>query len=144
VFSKVAGIFISPYENEESYIVDERKCKMQKSNRKEAWKSSLAAMKKSLVNTYELGTSASEEERFANAWLSGGPDYVVFSDYRRNEGRRRILDVADIIDNAIERILNSTNEQTAAHVYLDTLRAVILYTNWARVLENSVSTRYVM
>ncbi len=117
---------------------------MQGTDRKEVWRTSLAAMKKSLVSTYELGTSTSEEESFANAWQAGGPDYVVFSDYRRNEGRRRILDVADIIDGAIERIVGSTNEQNAAHVYLDTLRAVILYTNWARILETSVSTRYVM
>jgi len=117
---------------------------MQESNRKDVWRRSLAAMKKSLVSTYELESSSSEEEVFANAWRKEGPDYVIFSDYRRNDGLKRILDISEMIEGAIEKIGSSTNEQTAAHVYLDTLRAVILYTNWARILETSVSTRYVM
>ncbi|MEM2142267.1 MAG: hypothetical protein QXQ81_03305 [Candidatus Thorarchaeota archaeon] len=106
------------------------------SRRKELWKQSLLQMKQSLLSTYDLNTTAEEEERFIKAWSGHGDRYVIFSGYRRNEGRKRILDIADVIDRAIADI-ETREDREASRLYIETLRSVALCSNWARVLEYS-------
>jgi len=105
--------------------------------RTDALKKSLLVMKNSLISSYELKTTAREEFLFEKAWKNEEPDYLIFSDYRRNEGRRRILDAAEIIDGAVEQ-LDSCDQIAASKLYLETLNAVALLTKWAGILESSV------
>ncbi|NWF96730.1 MAG: hypothetical protein HXY34_11370 [Candidatus Thorarchaeota archaeon] len=109
--------------------------------RKQVWRDSLLAMKNSLLSTYDLSTSAAEEELFVQSWLSDGPEYVEFSGYKRNEGRKRITDAADLIDDAVQA-LDKCDSAEASRVYLETLKRVVLLSNLARVLEDSVKTTY--
>ncbi len=106
--------------------------------RNHAWRDSLIAMRNSLVSTYELGTAFHEQEHFIEAWESGEGEIVVFCDYRRNEGRRRLLDVTELIDQALARIEQSDSLE-ASMIYTETLRAIALVTKWVKVLETSVT-----
>jgi hypothetical protein len=105
--------------------------------RTDALKKSLEAMKNSLISSYELKTAIREEHLFEKAWKKEEPDYLIFSDYRRNEGKRRILDAAEIIDGALQQ-LDSCDQISASKLYLQTLNAVALLTKWAGILESSV------
>ena len=105
-------------------------------DRKTIWQSSLQAMKNSLLGTYEFRTSVAEQERFLKSWGSDGPEYIVFSDYRRNEGRRRIHDIMEVIDDALER-LESCDSRTAARVFHNTMKQVAMCTRIATLLELS-------
>ena len=95
-------------------------------------------MKTSLASSYDMTTSADEERKFLRAWENGSLEYVVFSDYRRNEGRRRLSDVVEIIDNALGEF-DDCDESYASSLYLETLKAVALFSKWAKVLETSSS-----
>ncbi|MFQ5834055.1 MAG: hypothetical protein ACE5H4_15230 [Candidatus Thorarchaeota archaeon] len=106
--------------------------------RREVWKDSLRAMKTSLATSYDMSTAVDEQRRFLNAWQEQDLEYMVFSDYRRNDGRRRLRDVMEVIDTALERI-DSCDTSTASQLYLDTLKTVALFSKWARVLETSAS-----
>jgi hypothetical protein len=103
---------------------------------KEACRESLMVMKRSLLSSYELGSTLLEEALFVEAWTSGSQPYLVFSDYRRNDGLRRLKDVLDIIDYAI-LTLEDTSEQSASEVYMKTLRSVSMVKQWASILEAS-------
>jgi hypothetical protein len=102
----------------------------------QAWRDSLVAMKNSIKSSYELGTAVKEQKRFLEAWDPSKFEYTVFSDYRRNEGLRRIEDVTDVIDTALKK-LESCDSLSASALYLDTLRTVAMFTKWARFLEDS-------
>ena len=105
-------------------------------SRREVWKDSLIAMKTSLASSYDMSTAVDEQRRFLNAWEKGDLEYMVFSDYRRNEGKRRLRDVMEVIENAIAK-LDDCDTDTASRVYLDTLKTVALFSKWAKVLETS-------
>jgi hypothetical protein len=104
--------------------------------RREVWKDSLVAMKASLASSYDMSTAVDEQKRFVNAWEKEDLEYMVFSDYRRNEGKRRLKDVMEVIDKALAR-LDDCDTKTASKVYLDTLKTVALFSKWAKVLETS-------
>jgi len=109
---------------------------MSSMSRREVWKDSLVAMKASLASSYDMSTAVDEQKRFLNAWEKGDLEYRVFSDYRRNEGRRRLKDVMEVIDSALAR-LDDCDTKTASRIYLDTLKTVALFSKWAKVLETS-------
>ena len=109
---------------------------MSSMRRREVWKDSLVAMKASLASSYDMSTAVDEQKRFLNAWEKEDLEYMVFSDYRRNEGKRRLKDVMDVIDKALAR-LDDCDTKTASKVYLDTLKTVALFSKWAKVLETS-------
>ncbi|MFX1416459.1 MAG: hypothetical protein ACFFC0_06580 [Promethearchaeota archaeon] len=102
----------------------------------EIWKNSLVAMRTSLASSYDMSTAVEEQKRFLKAWEGEGLEYIVFSDYRRNEGKRRLLDVLEIIDQALERI-DRCDIKAASMLYLETLDAVALFANWAKILERT-------
>jgi hypothetical protein len=104
--------------------------------RREVWKDSLVAMKASLASSYDMSTAVDEQKRFVNAWEKEDLEYMVFSDYRRDEGKRRLKDVMEVIDKALAR-LDDCDTKTASKVYLDTLKTVALFSKWAKVLETS-------
>ena len=93
-------------------------------------------MRISLESSYEMSTVVEEQKRFLKAWEKADLEYIVFSDYRRNEGRRRVRDIMEVIDQALSKIDEVGNEN-ASKVYLDTLKTVALFSKWAKVLETS-------
>jgi hypothetical protein len=109
---------------------------MKSESRREVWKGSLIAMKTSLASSYDMSTVVDEQKRFLNAWEKADLEYIIFSDYRRNEGKRRLRDILEVIDNALAR-LDECDTETASKVYLETLKTVALFSKWARVLETS-------
>ncbi|MHA2386161.1 MAG: hypothetical protein ACXAEE_08125 [Candidatus Thorarchaeota archaeon] len=109
---------------------------MSSMRRREVWKDSLVAMKASLASSYDMSTAVDEQKRFVNAWEKEDLEYMVFSDYRRDEGKRRLKDVMEVIDKALAR-LDDCDTKTASKVYLDTLKTVALFSKWAKVLETS-------
>ncbi|MFX1261525.1 MAG: hypothetical protein ACFFAZ_05525 [Promethearchaeota archaeon] len=109
---------------------------MSSMSRRAVWKDSLIAMKTSLASSYDMSTAIDEQRRFLTAWEKGDLEYMVFSDYRRNEGKRRLRDVMEVIENAIVK-LDDCDTVTASKVYLDTLKTVALLSKWAKVLETS-------
>ena len=109
---------------------------MQIADRKIVLKESLMAMRNSLEASYNMRTNVTEEGQFINAWKTDTPDFVIFSDYRRNEGLRRINDVIETIDSAVSS-LEKCDYQTASRLYLETLTTVAFLTKWARVLEKT-------
>ena len=112
---------------------------MQVTDRKSVLKDSLTAMKNSLVSSYYMKTRVVEESGLLKAWDSSKPDYVVFSDYRRNEGRRRLKDIIEVIETAVEE-LDECNYQMASKLYLETLTTVAKLTKWACVLEKQANS----
>ncbi len=109
---------------------------MEQREKREVWKDSLRAMRTSLLSSYDMGTAADEERKFLTAWENGDFEHVVFCDYRRNEGRRRLRDIMEVIDEAIEEIDCCESNETSA-LYLDALKTVALFSKWAKVLETS-------
>ena len=108
---------------------------MTKTDRRYVLKDSLLAMKRSLLTSYEMKTYVEEEGKLLHFMGKNKPDYVVFADYRRNEGRRRILDAIEIIDDTVSKI-ESSDYSTCSVMYLNTLQAVAKLTKLARVLES--------
>ncbi len=103
---------------------------------REVCKESLLAMRQSLQSSYEFGSSLLEEALFAEAWSEKKPDYFVFSDYRRNEGLRRLRDVLEIIDYAL-LLLEEGDDQAPSEIYTRTMKSVSMVKQWARILEAS-------
>ncbi|MFX0108541.1 MAG: hypothetical protein ACFE7R_09675 [Candidatus Hodarchaeota archaeon] len=109
---------------------------MVQNGRREVWKDSLLAMRTSLISSYDMSTAVEEQRKFLGAWERGDLDIIVFADYRRNEGRRRLRDIMEVIDLALKRI-DDVDAKRASKLYLDTLRTVALFSKWAKVLEIS-------
>ena len=107
---------------------------MVSSNKRDVWRQSLSAMKASLVNSYEFKTVVQEETELIDGLTNINKDYVVFSGYRRNAGRRRLDDVKSVIDTALEK-LDCCDSEEASRIYLETLKVVTMQTNWASILE---------
>ncbi len=107
---------------------------MQQGEKNQVLVDSLLAMKNSLLSSYEMKTTVKEEGLLLRGLTKEGPEYIVFSDYRRNDGRRRILDAIEMIDNAIYKLENM-DYRNASKVYLDTLKSVAIITKMANVLE---------
>jgi hypothetical protein len=103
--------------------------------KKETWKKNLSSMKSSLQKSYDFKTIVQEESKLIEGLKSTKQDYVVFADYRRNEGRRRFEDVKKLIDDALARI-DCCNSDDALLVYFRTLKSVSKQTRWAKVLES--------
>jgi hypothetical protein len=99
-----------------------------------AWRRSLESMKMSLLSSFELSTLTEEQDLLVTAWRS--EQDLAFVGYKDNEGRRRIKDVAELIDRALAKIEES-DYKTAARVYHDTLKQVSMYTMLARMLESA-------
>lgn len=92
-------------------------------------------MKASLESSYEFKTVVKEERRLLEGLSGVKKDYIVFSSYRRNDGRRRLEDIKNVIDVALEKI-GHCNSDEASKVYLKTLKTVTMQTRWAAVLES--------
>jgi hypothetical protein len=107
---------------------------MVSSDKRDVWRQSLSAMKASLESSYEFKTVVQEETRLIEGLKDVNKDYVIFSGYRRNAGRRRLNDVKSVIDTALEKIACCDSKE-ASRVYLETLKAVTMQTRWASVLE---------
>ncbi len=103
---------------------------------REIWRSSLRAMRNSLLGTYEITTTAEEQRRFLQCWTGEDKNYDVFAGYRRNEGRRRILDILEVIDEGIRR-LEECDMRTGAKVFHETVEQVALFSRVAQLLELS-------
>jgi len=107
---------------------------MVSSEKRDVWRESLSAMKLSLESTYEFKTVVHEETRLLKGLKNIKKDYVVFSSYRRNAGKRRMNDIKSLIDTALEKI-GCCDSKEASLIYLETLRSVMMQTRWASVLE---------
>jgi len=99
----------------------------------DAWRKSLEAMRSSVVSSFELGTLSREQELFLEAWTTQKD--ISFIGYRQNDGRRRIRDITEIIDDALVH-LDDCDYKAAARVYHDTLNRVSTLTLWAHLLES--------
>ncbi|MBD3406368.1 MAG: hypothetical protein GF411_09680 [Candidatus Lokiarchaeota archaeon] len=88
-------------------------------------KESLIAMKSSLENSYSFDMSIFDQDDFLKIW-----------DYQANDGRRRLKDITEVIDIAIQQ-LNYCDSKTASKIYLDTLKCVALVQKWTRILERA-------
>jgi len=104
-------------------------------DKKETWKQNLSSMKENLQKDYDFKTIVQEESKLFSALKSTKQEYVIFSDYRRNEGRRRFEDVKDLIDEALVKI-DCCESEDALLVYFRTLKSVSQQTRWAKVLES--------
>lgn len=98
-----------------------------------AWKKSLQSMKTSLVTSFQISTLSREQIQFQEAW--GIDSDVTFIGYRENEGRRRIKDIEELIDQALIEIDRSDYKE-AAKLYSNTLEKVAMYKLWAGILES--------
>lgn len=107
---------------------------MVSSEKSDVWRESLSAMKTSLESTYDFKTVVHEEARLIEGLKNVKKDYVVFSSYRRNAGKRRMNDIKSLIDTAIDKF-DCCDSKEASLIYLETLRAVMMQTRWASVLE---------
>ena len=107
---------------------------MVSSDKRDVWRQSLSAMKKSLESTYEFKTVVHEEARLIQGLKDVNRDYIVFSSYRRNAGKRRMNDIKSLIDSALEK-LDCCDSNEASLVYLEALKSVMMQTRWASVLE---------
>lgn len=107
---------------------------MVSSDKRDVWRKSLSAMKASLESSYEFKTIVQEEKRLFEGLRDEETDYVVFSNYRRNAGRRRLEDIKRLIDAALEQI-DCCDSEEASNIYLETLKSVTMQTKWAAVLE---------
>ena len=107
---------------------------MVSSEKRDVWSESLSKMMASLESTYDFKTIVQEEERLLDGLKEGARDYVVFSSYRRNAGKRRLNDIKSVIDDALEK-LGCCDSYEASRIYLETLKTVTMQTRWASVLE---------
>jgi len=95
----------------------------------------LSSMKASLESAYEFKTRVEEETRLLEGLGEKYPGYRVFSDYRRNEGKRRFNEISEFINNALND-LECCDAKKISSIYLDTLKGVLLQTRWIQVLES--------
>ncbi|MHA2221192.1 MAG: hypothetical protein ACXAAO_03950 [Candidatus Thorarchaeota archaeon] len=109
-------------------------------SKKDNWKKNLSALKDRLEKSYEFKTMVNEESSLIDGLVRKKNDYVIFSGYRRNEGKRRFEDVRDSIDTALEEI-DCCDSSDATRIYLNTLKSIVKQTRWAKVLESFSSYR---
>ena len=64
----------------------------------------LSSMKISLESAYEFKTRVDEEKRLLECLGEKYRGYRVFSDYRRNEGRRRFNEISEFISDAVDSL----------------------------------------
>ncbi len=102
--------------------------------KKDNWKKNLSNLKERLEKSYEYKTMVQEESRLIDGLVRKKKGYVIFSDYRRNDGKRRFQDVKDEIDTALVEI-DCCDSKEAMLVYLETLKSVVKQTRWAKILE---------
>jgi hypothetical protein len=95
-------------------------------------------MKMSLVTSFQARTRMLEDELFEQAWESRRD--LDFIGYRQNEGKRRLEDITDVIDNALSQ-LDKCDYKTAAQIYHDTLSAVAMFSRWGSFLEQAQQYR---
>ena len=107
---------------------------MVSSEKRDIWTQTLSAMKVSLESSYEFKTVVHEESKLIEGLKDDKKDFVVFSGYRRNAGRRRLNDTRRVIDTALVKIV-CCDSKDAPLIYLETLKAVSIQTRWASVLE---------
>jgi hypothetical protein len=100
-------------------------------------------MKASLQSSYDFKTVVLEEAQLIDGLTNVKKDYVVFSGYRQNAGRRRLNDVKSVIDTALEKIESCESEE-ASRIYLETLKAVTMQTRWASILEKLTKYDHVL
>ncbi|MHA1882457.1 MAG: hypothetical protein ACTSUO_05375 [Candidatus Thorarchaeota archaeon] len=103
---------------------------------KEACKESLIIMKRSIQSSYTMNSDLKEQELFVEAWTAQKSEYLVFSDYHRNDGFRRLQDVLDIIDRALIK-LEKNKDLSPSEIYLQTIKSVSLVKQWSKILEAS-------
>ncbi|MFW9953125.1 MAG: hypothetical protein ACFFD3_01135 [Candidatus Thorarchaeota archaeon] len=103
---------------------------------REVCRESLLALRQSLESSYEFGSALLEEALFVEAWSEKKTDYFVFSDYRRNEGIRRLRDVLEVIDYAL-LLLDEGEDPSPSEIYAKTMKSVSMVKQWARILEAS-------
>jgi hypothetical protein len=96
-------------------------------------------MRESLESAYDFKTRVDEEKLLLRGLGGTYPDYVVFSDYRRNEGLRRFREISDYINGQVDEI-ECSDSMKAGNIYLETLRGVLLQTRWVQVLETYANT----
>ncbi|MGY5858046.1 MAG: hypothetical protein RTU63_01655 [Candidatus Thorarchaeota archaeon] len=94
----------------------------------------LSSMKRSLESAYEFKTRVDEETRLLQGLGEKYRGYRVFSDYRRNEGRRRFNEISEFISGAVDNLECCDSKKISA-IYLDTLKGVLLQTRWVQILE---------
>ncbi len=97
-------------------------------------KSSLLVMKRSLTSSYEMNSDSREQVMFMEAWKDKKADYLIFSDYRRNEGFRRLQDILEIIDQALEK-LDASKQVSPSEIYLQTIKSVSMVKQMHSILE---------
>lgn len=95
---------------------------------------SLSSMKASLESAYEFKTRVEEEARLLQGLGEKYTGYRVFSDYRRNEGKRRFNEISEFINRAVND-LECCDARMVSSIYLDALKGVLLHTRWIQVLE---------
>lgn len=101
---------------------------------RDVWKQSLSAMMASLESSYDFKTIVQEESQLIQGLRDVKKDYIIFSGYRRNAGKRRLNDVKNVIDTALERIGHCKSRE-ASRIYLETLKEVTMQTRWVAILE---------
>ena len=109
---------------------------MTQSTMRDVCKYSLQVMKTSITSTYEMNSEHREQLSFIEAWKDKTADYMIFSDYRRNEGYRRLQDILEIIDQALVR-LDRNKEVSPSEIYLQTIKSVSMVKQWYSILEVS-------
>lgn len=109
---------------------------MTQSAMRDVCKYSLQVMKNSLTSSYAMNSVDREQVSFTEAWKDKKADYMIFSDYRRNEGYRRLQDILEIIDQALVKLENN-KETSPSEIYLQTIKSVSMVKQWYSILEVS-------
>jgi hypothetical protein len=104
----------------------------------DTWRKSLLSMKISLITSFQARTRILEDELFEEAWKTRQD--IDFIGYRENDGKRRLEDITDVIDNALNQ-LDGCDYKTAAQVYHDTLSAVAMFSRYGSFLEQAQDFR---
>ncbi|MFO7835449.1 MAG: hypothetical protein R6V83_02250 [Candidatus Thorarchaeota archaeon] len=95
----------------------------------------MESMKSSVVLNFRTRSLVLQESAVDKARKEGKD--VQFIGWHENEGRRRIQDIKEIIDEALAKI-DGTDYKSAARVYHDTLQDIARLTRWTKLLEETV------
>jgi hypothetical protein len=99
----------------------------------------LSSMRRSLESAYDFKTRVEEESLLLEGLGEKYRGYRVFSDYRRNEGKRRFNEISEFINSAVDN-LECCDAKKISSIYLDTLKGVLLQTRWVQALEMHANT----